>query len=527
MRAYGYVRISRDEDGKKESIDTQRRLVIDFAKDHGMELSDVFDDNNISGYTFEREGLSRLKQLIEAGKVDVLFAKDLSRIGRHNAKVLLFLDYLDDHGVRLMLKSDNYDSKSDDDTLMGIKAWYNEMYLKDISRKITANIRQKQKDGLVIVEHFGYIKDPANKNKLLIDEEAAHTVRHIFSMYLEGLGTTKIARRLNEMGIKTPSMHKHDTQGFGWKPSWKNKDLWFATSIKRILTNDAYIGTLRCGIVRLAKMKGKKVPVPKEEQITHEKFMPPIVSKEQFESVQKIMKKRGENRVKSGNVKVHRYAGLLLCADCGKGFVARIRRNATLPDRIAYNCSTYYRYGKGHCAPHSINEEDIDKAVFGKLREILAFGKLNMDHIFRKLDENQSEDGGATELENLKKAMQVKREELKDYSRQLARHLISDDFFEELSREANGELRGMEERVSALEHSISNPEKVKLDVADTMEMLNTILSQDTITNADMTLLIDRIEVKETENRGKYLMPAIALTIYWNIPAVAMVDGMCA
>lgn len=139
MRAYGYVRISRDEDGKKESIDTQKKVVIDFARQNGVELIEVIEDNNVSGYTFEREGLNRLKDLIEDGQVEALFAKDLSRIGRHNAKVLLFLDYLDDKNVRLMLKSDNYDSENDDDTMLGIKAWYNEMYLKDLSKKITAN----------------------------------------------------------------------------------------------------------------------------------------------------------------------------------------------------------------------------------------------------------------------------------------------------------------------------------------------------------------------------------------------------
>lgn len=150
MRAYGYVRISRDEDGKKESIETQKKVIIDFAQQNGIDLIDIFEDNNVSGYTFERDGLNKLKELIEDGQVGALVAKDLSRIGRHNAKVLLFLDYLDDKKVRLMLKSDNYDSESDDDTMLGIRAWYNEMYLKDLSKKITANIRQKQKEGLVM-----------------------------------------------------------------------------------------------------------------------------------------------------------------------------------------------------------------------------------------------------------------------------------------------------------------------------------------------------------------------------------------
>ena len=157
--------------------------------------------------------------MIENGKVDALIAKDLSRIGRHNAKVLLFIDYLDDKNVRLMLKTDNYDSESDDDTMLGIKAWYNEMYLKDLSKKITANIRQKQKEGLVIVQHYGYMKDPADKNKLIIDEEVVGTIRLIFKMYLDGYGCNKISQYLNKHGYETPSVHKMKKFGFGWKPT--------------------------------------------------------------------------------------------------------------------------------------------------------------------------------------------------------------------------------------------------------------------------------------------------------------------
>lgn len=182
MRAYGYVRISRDEDGKRESIGTQKKVVCDYAKENNIELINVFEDNNISGYSFEREGLQQLMTLIEGKKVDILIAKDLSRIGRHNAKTLLFLDYLDDNGVRLVLLNDNYDSKTDDDTTIGIKTWYNEMYLKDLSRKIKTNMRQKQKEGLVIVPHYGYMKDPINPKKIVIDYEVSETVKLIFKL---------------------------------------------------------------------------------------------------------------------------------------------------------------------------------------------------------------------------------------------------------------------------------------------------------------------------------------------------------
>ena len=178
--------MSRDEDGKKESIDTQRRVLHSFAGERNITLIDVLEDNNVSGYTLDRPGFNKLKELIEAGMVDLLLVKDLSRVGRHNAKVLLFLDFLTDMNVRLVLMNDNYDSESDDDTILGIKTWYNELYLKDLSKKITTNMRQRQKEGLVIVESYGYIKSPHDKNKLLIDESAAQIVRLFFLGILRG-----------------------------------------------------------------------------------------------------------------------------------------------------------------------------------------------------------------------------------------------------------------------------------------------------------------------------------------------------
>lgn len=412
MRAYGYVRISRDEDGKKESIDTQRRVLHTFAEEKGIVLVDVLEDNNISGYTMDRPGFNQLKSLILAGSVDLLLVKDLSRIGRHNAKVLLFLDELTDLGIRLVLMNDNYDSSSDDDTILGIKTWYNELYLKDLSKKITTNIRQKQREGLVIVESYGYIKDPTNKNKLLIDESTAPVVRLIFSMYLEGMGCAAIAKKLTQMGITTPSMQKFNRQGFGWKPDWVHKDKWSPTGVKRIITNDAYIGTLRCGVSKLPRMKGKRHRAPKEEHIVHENFMEAIISREDFEAVQTILKQRTKNKQRDGqNQRVHRYAGILKCAECGNGFTTRSRRDKEGNlIRLVYNCTTHYRFGNEYCSGHTIHESTIDEHVFSTLEAILHSGALQLGEIERRIDESAiTPDFMVKRRENLQRRIVAKK----------------------------------------------------------------------------------------------------------------------
>lgn len=520
MKAYGYVRISRDEDGKKESIETQKKVVRDFAKSNGIELIDIFEDNNVSGYTFEREGLAQLKKLIEQKQVDVLFVKDLSRIGRHNAKVLLFLDYLDDYNVRLMLKSDNYDSSSDDDTMLGIKAWYNEIYLKDLSKKITANIRQKQKEGLVVVENYGYIKDPNDKNKLIVDEEVADTIRLIFRLYLEGYGCNKIAHYLNERGYETPAVHKEKKQGFGWKPDWTQKDLWYASSIKRILRNDAYIGTLRCGVTRVKKMKGKKIRVPEEEHYVHPDYMPPIIDKEDFMLVQQIFDKRVDEKVRAKNQKIHRYAGILKCADCGKGFVARSRMTESKGKVITYVCASFQRYGSQICTGHRIMEEDLDEIIIEQLQKLICSASLKLEDIDNSLSERlgkQTEREGL--IEKLNGRILKKEEEIKGYARQLAQGYISEKLFIELNKETKQELKKLEQQLKEASKGLEDDDYNKEQIINAMDILKGILRKKELNNTDITMLVDKIIVKETDEIGPYNRPKVEVEVIWNTPYI--------
>jgi len=148
------------------------------------------------------------------GKVDVLLTKDLSRIGRHNAKTLLFLEYLEEHDVRLILIHDNYDSSKDDDDIIGIKTWFNEKYIKDISKKIRANLGTKQEQGGLITKiPFGYMRDPYNKHRLVVDDEASMIVKRIFKLYLDGYGGRQIANVFNDEGITTPSKYAYNKTG--------------------------------------------------------------------------------------------------------------------------------------------------------------------------------------------------------------------------------------------------------------------------------------------------------------------------
>ncbi len=233
---------------------------------------------------------------MDSGELDVLVVKDLSRIGRHNAKILLFMEDIEDKGVKILLKSGN-----NDENLRGIETWYNELYVRDISKKTKDALRTKQKNGEVHVSHFGYMKDPADKTKCIIDEEAVVTVRLLFRLYAEGYGLNKIAKYMNEHHLETPAIRKETLYRYGWKKEWDFKHLWYGGTVKRILKNDVYIGTVRRGVTKRSKIRTNKMTkVAPEEQFVHEGLIPAIIDKAEFEAVNATFIKRVENGVKAG-----------------------------------------------------------------------------------------------------------------------------------------------------------------------------------------------------------------------------------
>ena len=228
-----YVRESRDEDGENfETIETQRDLLIDFVSRNNLgNIHKIYMDDNVSGAGFEREGLKELKQDIENGFVNLVVIKDLSRLGRNNAQTLLFLDYLEEQGVRVISSDGRYDSEKDNETV-GIETWYNERFLRDISRKVRANLLHKINRGEYLSSApFAYKKSEKRKNHLCIDESTAYIVREIFELYKKGFGYSAISKILNDKGYPSPSS-RNGVKGGKWNH----------VAVRRILCNRVYIG---------------------------------------------------------------------------------------------------------------------------------------------------------------------------------------------------------------------------------------------------------------------------------------------
>lgn len=250
------------------------------------------------------------------------------------------------------------------------------MYARDISKKIRAGFKQKQKDGMVMIPPLGYFKDK-NTNQVVIVEEHAEIVRRIFDMYLTGYGFSAIARILNEEGVKSPAYYQKKLLGknLGYnKPEIGHRFLWDNTGVKRILENEFYIGTVTCHKTYNSKINHIRKNLPEEEQYRHENFVPAIISKDIWEQVQNLICDKVKKKIRAGSGKpCHRYAGLLKCGDCGSSFVCKTRNWRDFPERIEYVCNGYHRYGKTNCTPHRINETYLDEIIY---KEILSLKDL-------------------------------------------------------------------------------------------------------------------------------------------------------
>lgn len=471
-----YVRESKDEDGENyETIETQRDLLIDFIKNNKLgEIAGVYIDDNVSGAGFERRGIYNLRRDIEEGQINLLVIKDLSRLGRNNAKTLLFLDYLEEHGVRVITFDGRYDSFKDNDTV-GIETWFNERYIRDISKKIRASLRFKiQKGEYIGHAPYGYIKSSKETNKLCIDEEAACVVKEIYKLYKDGYGYAYISKLLNQKGCPSPS-----------------KGSWNPVAVQRILTNRVYIGDTVQGVSEKISFKSKKrIRLPKDQWIITQGTHKPIISKREFEEVQRIRESR---RVSPGPHKgrLHLFRGILYCGRCGSVMFARKRKNRP----IGYICSGYSKNGRSSCTSHFVNEEVIE----GVIVEELA-GMLKNKDMLKKLKEmfnrtfivsNKNEN----KAEKYKKKLALKKKQQDILYMDRLEDKISEDLFLRINN-------NLEKQISKLKEELK---KEKVNGMTKMEFNSIIyniirdIQKKGITHKVVNMVVDRITVYDAKD----------------------------
>ena len=362
MRVWIYSRLSNDDDCEMNSLLNQQEICLTFAERQGYQMIGQSSDDNASGMNFSRPGLDELTAAVDASRLDAVLVKDLSRLGRHRTQTALFIDYLRERGVRVISVTEGLDTASDeDDLVIGVRGLMNDYYARDIGKKIRSGYRQKQREGIVITPPFGYWKD-RNTNTVQLHPEAAETVRMIYSLYLQGFGQKEIARKLNDLGRKTPAQIRAEQCGREVRAAHKTRDnryLWTYASVKNVLIEEAYTGVLINH--RSETQDGKVKRLEQTEWYRHETFFPVIVEPDVWKLVQQRLKEQA--RPANGNRSKHRYARLLRCQECGNVFVPMIR-HWNSKRRVEYVCKGYHRSGKSYCSSHRIHEESLDTMVW-------------------------------------------------------------------------------------------------------------------------------------------------------------------
>ena len=408
-----YIRLSKEDEseGPSQSVQNQESLLREFVQQHRLSVYDTYVDDGWSGTNFDRPGFQRMITDIEAKKVNMVITKDLSRLGRDYILTGHYMErYFPEHRVRYISLLDGIDTGVDStaNDITPFRAIMNDMYAKDISKKIKSVKRDKQRKGQFIGGKpvYGYKMHPTEKNKIVIDEEVAPIVRRIFALALSGMSCRNIAALLNQEGIPTPATYANLPVA---KPG-PYTGLWSSERISDMLQNETYIGNMVQG--RSVKISYKSKKCLKQNPAnwvivegTHE----PLVDAETFRKVRMLVNSRRHTRSRTYDFLLK---GLIFCHECGYPLAVLNRKNARGEDVLYFVCRTYQRFTKaGVCTCHSIKEKTVTDAVVAKVREVCQ-AYLNPDELLPVAQETVENAKKQSSLESELQALQSKIDSL-------------------------------------------------------------------------------------------------------------------
>lgn len=488
------------EVGTSESIINQKEFLTKYVtKQPNWLLIDIYIDDGFTGTNFNRPSFIRLKEDIEQGKIDMVITKDLSRLGRDYIDTGYYLEkYFPTKNVRYIAVNDGIDtfSKNSNNDIGPFMSVVNDMYAKDISKKVRTVKRTKAEKGEFIgaFAPYGYKKHPNDITKLVIDEDAAEIVKYIFNEYVNGNGLAYIAHRLNERKIPCPSVYKQQSCNYHCKTI---SGLWGHNTIKKILTNKVYTGDLIQHQGEMVSYKVKKYRLlPKSEHLVKEKAHEPIIDNQTYELAQDILKRKAHNIHKKENSE-HLLGGLLYCPRCNNKYTYQVQSG--LKNDMVAICSMYNRYGKDYCTRIAVRESILNEFVVQDLRKILQ-EKIDKEKLIKSIDK--------TKINNDKKMLQKK---IADNNRRIdeitkiiktayedrVNGLLDTEEFVSFTESYKKERQELIEKTEKLNIKLSNFENNKEN--ELMKYIKEIVSFKDINRNIILNLIDSIEIINKEN----------------------------
>jgi len=508
-----YIRLSKEDGDKGESnsITSQREILKEFLKLHpDIELYDIYVDDGFTGTNFDRPDFSRMMEDIYSGNVNCVIVKDLSRFGRNYTESG---NYLDNVFVRLRIRFIALNNGVDTATnnmnaatqciSVGVTNVINESVAATTSVNVrgTLNVNRAQGKFIGSFPTYGYLKDPNDHHKLIIDEEAAPIIRSIFERFVAGRSIIGIAKELNEEGIPNPSMYKK-LKGFNYKhPVGKNNDgLWPDSSVRRILRNEMYIGNMVQGKNTTISYKIKQCrAIPKEDWIIVENTHEAIVSKEIFEKAQSLFNKN--IRVAPQKKEVDLFSGFVRCADCHRAMNKKTNVHSYGTYHY-YRCATARKMKKSACGNHTIRIDKLEEAVLTVIQNMVNVA-IEMDDILKKINSCSER---RKESEHLKKAIETQTAEREKCKRMLV-DLYPDWKNGIITREEYMMLKqNITEKIETLDEMIANILKTAKNYEEGVDAENEFVSHfkkygkiKALTRKLLLELIDEILVHEGGN----------------------------
>ena len=507
-----YARLSKEDEraGDSVSIESQVAMLTKYVSDNGWEHVATYKDDGYSGTSFDnRPAFQEMMSRVRKGEINLVIVKDLSRFGRDYLEVGQYTEVIFPAlNCRFIAVNDNVDTIHNNNDMLAIfKNVMNDFYARDTSAKIRAVRKSAMRSGRYMgaFAPYGYVKDPADKHKFLIDEPAAEVVRLIFSMRGGGIGCPKIARELNEKGILPPRTYYFDERG-KQNPYAKYNGKWNDCSVRLILHNEAYLGhTVQHKEERLSYKDHRIREVSPDEWIRVENTHEPIITKELWEECRLV--DRLNSRPRQSKMKeVSLFSGLLFCADCGFAMrcqvTVRRKKNGVKANYEAYMCGSYSRSGHTACTTHYIPRHMLEELVLADIQDKAEKVCVREKEVVRRITEQKQTQGRqeAAAAEKSAKALKKRLSELDRLIRSTYEDKVLGKIPEALCVSLMSGYQAEQEEKAAqleeLERMLAESRKVKEDVQEWAGLMKQYRDAD-ILDRDMLLkLVDRIEVGE-------------------------------
>lgn len=508
-----YCRLSRDDGTESESnsIGNQKKLLSQKAKEMGLTDTKYYVDDGYTGTNFNRPGFQQLIDDIEIGLVSAVMVKDLSRLGRDYVSVGNYTDsYFPEHNIRFIAVNDAIDSDEGESEIAPFKNILNEMYARDISKKIRSSHRLRGSMGEPLSQPpYGYMKSPENKKKWIIDPEAATVVKSIFKMCLDGKGNETIARELQESEVLIP-MAYWQSKGLnrGGKKTQTNPYKWCKTTVQKILSQQEYCGDIINFKTYSKSFKNKtRYENSKENWAVFKDVNEPIIDRETFETVQKFISKTRRRAPKKENGERSIFNGLIYCGDCHSKM--RYHTSTSNKEIHYFTCSDNKVDYRGKCpGRHYVRADALEKVVKLELRRLVEMLEIDESYfaqlLLRKNDEEREKDKKFLETE-LQKAIARSGTVSQLYEKLYEDNVIgkvSDEWFVELSHKYEKERMNLKAKIADTRHKIEELKNNNSEYEKFISAIRRFMQMDNLTSPLLRELIDHIDIFETEGTGK-------------------------